>query len=81
MIEKLTSTGKTYLNEMDLEDMAALKLCLTSLGVLIGLGIPLKGKKPVALLAGFLFTGTYIPLMCRLWEVFNRKPQQENDGE
>lgn len=79
MIEKLTNTGKVYLTEMDLEDMAMLKLCLTSLGVLMGLGIPLKLKKPATLMAGFLFAGTYVPLMYRLWSIVSRKQSREDE--
>ncbi len=65
MLNKLLCAGNRYLKEMDLADMAALKFCLASMGVLMGLGVSARHKKPVGLLAAILFVGTYIPLMSK----------------
>ena len=65
MLNKWLAAGRLMLKDMDLEDMAALKFCLLSLGVLGGISIPAKGRKPAALLASFLFVGTYLPLMTK----------------
>lgn len=62
-MHRLLKAGDNYLKKMDLEDMAALKFCLLSLGTLLGLGVSHRNKKPVGLLAGMLFLGTYVPLM------------------
>ena len=42
MLDKWLAAGRLAIKDMDLEDVAALKLCLMALGILIGLGIPLK---------------------------------------
>jgi len=62
-MHRLLKAGDNYLKKMDLEDMAALKFCLLSLGTLMGLSISPRNRKPVGMLAGLLFLGTYVPLM------------------
>lgn len=71
-VEKLLHTGSRYIKDMDLEDMAAFKFCLASMGVLLGVGIPARMKKPVGLMAGFLFVGTYIPLMSKFVDLYHQ---------
>ena len=61
---------------MDLEDMAALKVCLLAMGTLLGLSVPFRWKKPAALLGSFLFVGTYLPLMVRLLECLTRTERE-----
>lgn len=63
MLNKFCAAGRLMMKDMDLEDMAALKVCLLSLGALGGMALPLKLKKPAAFFASTLFLGTYIPLM------------------
>lgn len=65
MLNQWLAAGRLMLKDMDLEDVAALKLCLLSLGVLGGIAVPLKARKPAALIASMLFVGTYIPLMTK----------------
>lgn len=65
MLNKWLAAGRLMLKDMDLEDIAALKCCLLSMGVLAGIAVPAKSKKAAALLASFLFVGTYIPLMTK----------------
>ena len=62
-MHRLLKAGDRYLKKMDLEDMAALKFCLLSLGTLVGLSLSPRKRKPAGLLAGLLFLGTYVPLM------------------
>jgi hypothetical protein len=66
-MKKLLDAGKRYMKSMDFTDMALLKLCLISFGILIGLCIPSKSKKCFGLLMGILFGSTYIPLMGKLF--------------
>ena len=72
MLKKWCDAGRLYMKDMDLEDMAALKVCLLSAGVLFGIGLPLKWKKPAALFGSFLFVGTYLPLMTKFLEYLER---------
>jgi len=62
-MKQLLRGSKQYIRSMDLCDMALIKLCLLSVGILIGLCIPSRSKKCMALLASILFGGTFIPLM------------------
>lgn len=66
MLNKWCAAGRLMMKEMDLEDMAALKICLLSMGLLGGIALPLKWKKPGAFFGSVLFIGTYLPLMTRL---------------
>ena len=50
-----------------------LKFCLISLGMMIGMGIREKDRKPVFLGAASVFTATYIPLMVKFYKVFTGK--------
>lgn len=68
-MKKLIAAGNRYLKEMDLNDVALLKICLTALGVLIGLGGSTRHKKRMSLLAGFAFVGAWIPLMAKFFRV------------
>ena len=43
-----------------------------ALGILIGLGIPLKKRSAAAVLSSILFVGTYIPLMVRFFGALTR---------
>lgn len=75
-MQKLLHSGRRYLKTMDLTDMAALKICLLSLGILIGLFIPSRSKKSTSLLMGVLFAGTYIPLMGKLFSTMSGNAEE-----
>lgn len=66
-MKKLISAGNRYLKEMDLSGITLLKICLTALGVLIGLGGSKRHRKSMSLLAGFAFVGAWIPLMMKFF--------------
>ena len=62
MGKKWLSAGRLMIRELDLEDVAAWKLCLLSLGVLLGLAAPRKKKPAFALFSTLVFIATYFPL-------------------
>ena len=68
-MNKCLEAARRYIKNMGICDMAALKCCLCSIGIIIGLFIPKKGKKPVLISAIAVFTATYIPLMVKLVRV------------
>ena len=59
MVKKWMAAGRLMVREMDLEDVAALKLCL------LGLSVPRKKKPAFALFSTLVFIGTYFPLMVK----------------
>lgn len=65
-VERLTDAGESYLRHMELDDMAALKICLLSTGALLGLGV--KGKfarRLTGLTCAFLAAGLAVPLVSK----------------
>ncbi len=67
-MKKLFYYGDRYLEKSDWKDMAVLKFCLFSMGILAGMRIPEKNRKKAAVIALFTFLITYIPLMAKfIW--------------
>ena len=62
-MKRLFRSAVLYLSECTWKDLAAIKFCLFSLGLLAGLGVSARRKKPAAILAVLVFLATYIPLM------------------
>ncbi|MGL4791406.1 MAG: hypothetical protein ACRCW1_08360, partial [Anaerotignaceae bacterium] len=60
---------------MDIWDVALLKCCVASMGILIGMQISKNHKKNVEVVAIFTFIATYIPLMAKLINVMYKKSQ------
>lgn len=80
-MKKLFEYAKSYVREMDLCDVALLKLCLGALGLLIGLGIPKGKKKPFLIGALLLFFATYFPLMGKLVHIAARDKKSRAEAE
>ena len=62
-MKRLTDAADRYLKACDWRDIAVLKFCLCALGVLIGLAVPGRKKRPVAWAASLVFGAAYVPLM------------------
>lgn len=62
-VKRLLAYVNGYLRQWDWKDAGLLKCCVCAAGVMIGLGIPVKRKKPAFAAAGGVFALTYIPLM------------------
>ena len=80
-MKKLIAWAEDYLKVCTWKDMALLKFCLVSLGVLIGLQIPKKRKKPAAWTAGVIFLCSYAAVMGKFISVILRRCEdaQEED--
>ncbi|MGI6029873.1 MAG: permease of phosphate ABC transporter [Eubacteriales bacterium] len=62
-MKKLFALADAYIQGCTWREIALLKLCLASMGVLLGLLVPVPRKRPVRAVALLLFVGTYVPLM------------------
>lgn len=62
---KLFDAADNYLKECKWTDMALLKFCLCSVGIIIGMSIPKGKKNTVRIAAGAVFAVTYLPLMAK----------------
>lgn len=76
MVKRWLAAGRLMVRDMDLEDVAALKLCLLSLGVLLGLAAPRRKKPAFALFSTLVFIGTYFPLMVKFLGSLLQKAQR-----
>lgn len=77
-MKRLTDAADRYLRACDWRDMAALKLCLCALGVLLGLAVPGRKKRPAAWAAALVFAAAYVPLMAKFLPYLLKEPA---DGE
>lgn len=58
-----------YIARSNWKTLVALKFCLCAMGVLIGVTIPEKYKKPVVATALTVFLITYVPLMSKFFSI------------
>ena len=72
-MKKLFDAANRYIETSDWKLIAVLKFCLISLGMMIGMAINRKNKKPVFFAALGVFVLTYIPLMVKFYKVFTDK--------
>ena len=74
-MKKLFYYADKYIEESDWKDLAMLKFCLFSMGILAGMHIPGKNKKGIGLIAMLVFAVTYIPLMANFFSVVAEKEE------
>lgn len=64
-MNKLLRCTDQYVKESTWKDLALIKLCLGSAGLLVGMATPKKAKKHMAFGAMIVFVATYVPLMLK----------------
>ena len=64
-MKTLFASADEYLRQSTWRDLAVLKFCLLSLGLLAGTLVPEDRRERVRGAAAFLFAVTYFPLMAR----------------
>ena len=72
-MKKLFEKADRYVQTSDWKLIAVLKFCLISLGLMLGLWVRPKYKKPVFFGALGVFLVSYIPLMARFFRFFFRE--------
>ena len=80
-MKELFACADEYLHRCSWKDMALLKFCLFSMGILAGMQVLKKDKKKVRIVASLIFVVTYIPLMTKFLRVVvdKRKGLQERE--
>ena len=78
MVKKWIAAGRLMVRELDLEDVAAWKLCLLSLGTLLGLAVPRKKKPAFALFSTLIFIGTCFRRMVKFRSALCRSGRAED---
>lgn len=65
--------GNRYMEASDWKDMALVKFCLFSMGVLVCALLPDSVRSTAAWIAGGVFVVTYIPLMAKVFRIMREK--------
>lgn len=68
-VGKFVQIADEFIKEMHVSDMVVLKFCLMSLGIIVGICLPKKWKRPALFTALFVFIITYLPLVTK-WGTF-----------
>ena len=79
LLNWLFDRADRYAAQSTWRDFALVKICLFSMGVLMGLTIPLRKKKQAAVGAGLLFLPTYVILLRRFLPFLLKR--EEETGE
>lgn len=77
----LFDAADRFLSESSWKDLALVKFCLFAMGLLAGILLPKKAKKPAFLTALVVFVATYIPLMVKYVRAITRTLNSEEDFE
>lgn len=75
-MKALLQTADRYLQESNWKDLALIKLCLLSLGMVFGILLPQKYRKPALVVTLILFLATYLPLMIRFVRMLTGKKRR-----
>ena len=75
-MKTLFASADEYLQNSDWKDIAVLKLCLLSLGLLAGMQLPAKHRKTARVAAVVIFVATYIPLMTKFLRILVGKSRK-----
>ena len=73
MMRELFEAANRYIETGDWKTIAVLKFCLISLGMMTGMAIGKKARKPVFFGALGVFAVTYVPLMVKFYKVLTEK--------
>lgn len=77
-MKELLNYANTYIRKMNVSDVAMLKVCLCSLGLLAGLAIPKNHKKKAVGIASTAFAFTYAPLMTKFLVTVLEESKKQN---
>ena len=65
-----------FIKELRVSDMAVLKFCLISLGIMVGICLPKKAKRPLLFLSLLLFLVSFLFLAAK-WGIYIGKACRE----
>lgn len=75
-MKRIFASANEFVRESNWKDLAVLKFCLLSLGLLAGMQIAERCKKGVRIAASVVFTLTYIPLMVKYLKILIGKSEE-----
>ncbi len=72
-MKELFRYANAYIRKLHWEDFALFKICLLALGVLLGLALPKRIRRPVGFVAVVLVMLTYVPAIGKFLNAGSRK--------
>ena len=75
-MKRIFASADEFVRQSGWKDLAVLKFCLLSLGLLAGMQIAERCKKGVRIAASIVFTLTYIPLMVKYLKILIGKSEE-----
>ena len=75
-MKRIFASADEFVRQSGWKDLAVLKFCLLSLGLLAGMQIAERCKKGVRIAASIVFTLTYIPLMVKYLRILIGKGEE-----
>ena len=72
-MKRLFGYADEYIKQSDWKDLAMIKFCLASMGVIIGASLSEKRRKPAVWIASGVFVATYLPLMEKFFRIVSSK--------
>lgn len=75
-MKQLFASADAFLRESDWRDLALVKFCLFSIGLLAGLQVTERHRQSVRIAALAVFLLTYIPLMTKFLRILIGKRQK-----
>lgn len=78
-MKKLFEGVNQFIKECDWKDLALVKFCLCSIGIMIGLSIPREKKKCLFPIALVIFLAAYVPLMVKFGKIIGKAFSSEKN--
>lgn len=72
-MKRLFASADEFLRESDWRDLALVKFCLFSMGLLAGLQVTERRRKRVRIAASAVFLLTYVPLMAKFLGILSEE--------
>lgn len=60
-----------FMKQSDWKDLTLMKFCMGAVGVIGGVALPKKARKPAILIAALVFVATYIPLILKFSKIID----------
>lgn len=73
---KLFQIADRYCKESSWKTLALLKICLFSIGVMVGMQVPKEKKKAVFSIGAVVFLATYLPLMRKFFRTWQEEQEK-----
>ena len=76
-VKRAFEASDDYAKQSGWMDFALIKTCLCALGVMIGISVPPKSRKPVFGLAAVTYALTYVAIMAKFLPVLKEHMEKE----